>query len=179
MLRHNIRIRTFKVGIIVRFRQTLCLGHGRVCMRGFSILYVQREYIVEPSIIQHICWHNCGIIKSIIWRLAEHSPPMATGQGVVLSCWFAESKVLWTSGVFWMTVVSQSNENCSWQEKRELPRRKRHTFPYYYKGKSNNARRSHWDPCRALTLRSMQSDHTEIHAERLHWQKPAHTLEQS
>ena len=33
-----------------------------VCVRGFSIHYVQREYIVEPSIIQH----NCGIIKSII-----------------------------------------------------------------------------------------------------------------
>ena len=53
MLRQNIRIPTCKVGIIFRFRQKVCLGHGRVCMRGFSILYVQRDYIVEPSIIQH------------------------------------------------------------------------------------------------------------------------------
>ena len=47
-------------------------------------------------------------------------------QGVVLSCRFAEWTVRWTSRVLWMAVVSESSENSSRQENRELPCREQH-----------------------------------------------------
>ena len=47
----------------------------------------------------------------------------------VLSCRFAEWTVRWTSRVLRMAVVSQSNENSSRQENRELPCREQHTLP--------------------------------------------------
>ena len=50
-------------------------------------------------------------------------------QGVVLSCRFAKWTVQWTSRVRWMAVVSQSSENSSRQENRELPCREQHTLP--------------------------------------------------
>ena len=50
-------------------------------------------------------------------------------QGVVLSCRFAEWTGRWTSRVLWMAVVSQSSENSSRQEKRELPCREQCTIP--------------------------------------------------
>ena len=40
---------------------------------------------------------------------------------------FGEWTVRWTSRVLWMAVVSQSSENSSRQENRELPRREQHT----------------------------------------------------
>ena len=48
-----------------------------VCVVSQSSMYIQREYIVEPSIIQHICWHNCGIIKSIIPEVASSDSVLA------------------------------------------------------------------------------------------------------
>ena len=59
----------------------------------------------------------------------EFAENLCIEQGVVLSRRFAESKVRWTYHVLWMAVVSQSNENSSRQEKRELPRREQHTIP--------------------------------------------------
>ena len=50
-------------------------------------------------------------------------------QGVVLPCRFAEWTVRWTSRVLWMAVESQSSENSSRQENRELPCRVQHTLP--------------------------------------------------
>ena len=39
----------------------------------------------------------------------EFPETLCIEQGVVLSCWFAEWKVRWTSRVLWMAVVSQSS----------------------------------------------------------------------
>ena len=57
------------------------------------------------------------------------SPETLCEPGVVLSCRFAEWTVRWTSRVLWMAVVSQSSENSSRQENRELPCRQQHTLP--------------------------------------------------
>ena len=47
----------------------------------------------------------------------------------MLSCRFAEWTVRWTSRVLWVAVVSQSSENSSRQENRELPCWEQHTIP--------------------------------------------------
>ena len=52
---------------------------------------------------------------------------------VVLSCRFAEWTVRWTFRVLWMAVESQSSENSSRQENRELPCRVQHTLPQFLK----------------------------------------------
>ena len=58
----------------------------------------------------------------------EFPETLCIEQGVVLSCRFAEWRVRWTSRVLWMAVVSQSSENSSRQENRELPCREQHTL---------------------------------------------------
>ena len=66
-------------------------------------------------------------IESIILMRGEFPETLCIEQGVVLSCRFAEWTVRWTSRVLWMAVGSQSSENSSRQENRELPCRKQHT----------------------------------------------------
>ena len=46
----------------------------------------------------------------------EFPETLCIEQGVVLSCRFAESKVLWTSRVLWMAVASQSSVKKSRRE---------------------------------------------------------------
>ena len=58
----------------------------------------------------------------------EFPETLCIGQGVVLSCRFAEWTVRWISRVLWMAVVSQSSENSSRQVNRELPCRELHTL---------------------------------------------------
>ena len=53
-------------------------------------------------------------------------------QGVELSCRFVEWTVRWTSRVLWMASVTQSSENSSRQENRELPCREQHTLPLFF-----------------------------------------------
>ena len=60
---------------------------------------------------------------------ASRSTDEGIEQGVVSSCRFAEWTVRWTSRVLWMAVVSQSSENSSRQENRELKCREQHTLP--------------------------------------------------
>ena len=78
---------------------------------------------------------RCLCLESTIMALFRHNIPQPTQaqlmkdefpetlcieQGVVISCRFAEWTVRWTSRVLWMAVVSQSSENSSRQENREL-----------------------------------------------------------
>ena len=62
----------------------------------------------------------------------EFPETLCIEQGVewcFLACLPSHRKVQWTSRVLWMAVVSQSSENSSRQEKRELPCREQHTIP--------------------------------------------------
>ena len=71
--------------------------------------------------------HNLPQSTQLI--MSEFQETLSFEQGVMLSCKFAEWMLRWTPRVVWMAVVSQSSENSSRQENRELPCREQHTIP--------------------------------------------------